>query len=170
MKNENLTAYDKFLMSKQSANNVVDTISEDRNESSGNLSNAYAEYLEAQLRRTTPSGEKVLTEEEFFNTDVTTKKSRKFRTKITTSEEETVAYGKTSAVQFKKSGKLFFACYVIIMIALALIVIVKTTVGDSYNANAADDTTASVEKIQTMQDEESSENDNWFDKMCDSLN
>ncbi len=169
MKNENLTAYDKFLMSKQTATNAAVTISEERNESGYNLSNAYAEYLEAQLRRTTPSGEKVLTEEEFFNTGVNTKKSKKLRSKVTT-EEETVTYGKTSAVQFKKSGKLFFACYVIIMIALALIVIVKTTVGDSYNADAADDTTASVEKIQTMQDEESPENDNWFDKMCDSLN
>ncbi len=174
MNNNKLTAYDNFIINKRKRDIPMIT-SDEENRDFNCCNNSYADYIESQLRRTSPSSEKVLTKEEFEekyinkNNNIDVLSNEEPVENYETNEETSSA--SESSIHFKKFGKLFLVAYVIIMLALALIVLVKTTVGDNYNSARAD--SLSVEEnsnvLETMEDEESEENDNWFDKLCDSL-
>ncbi len=171
MNNERLTAYDNFIISKNKyipQTDVSDRVADA--EEKETLSPSYAKYLKEQLRRTAPSEEKVMTQEEFeCRDDDADRKSRMWKALGGKSENST-AGASAKSVQFKKFGKIILCAYVIIMLCLALIVIVKTTAGDNIDtAGASDAPTENSSGIEMMEDEESEDNGNWFDNLCDSL-
>lgn len=173
MKKEKLTAFDKYLLEKNKSEDILYATKDSKGvEDNTQVSQDYITYIENQLRRTSPSEQKVLTEEEFLSTRSKRVQKVKATKSTVESQEETVSNGKSSAIQFKKSGKILLIGYVIIMLALALIVIVKTTMGDHVtNADAAGaDSENQIARIQTMVEEDDSESENWFDRICDSLN
>ena len=170
MKQNDLTPYDEFMICK---NKDVSEFSakedyvreQEITAREPKLSPAYKKYLKKQLRRTKPSDEKVMTQEEFADRSVR-------MVRISQEERDTHTEGEvaTKSVRFKKFGKFMLCGYVIIMLALTLIVVVKTTtVDNTTSADASDAYVDSASKIEKMQDEESEENDNWFDSLCDSL-
>lgn len=173
MNNNKLTAYDSFIINKRKRD--IPTITSYEKDSDFNDCNSYADYIENQLRRTSPSSEKVLTEEEFeekyFNRINNVKPSENDELVDNYEINEESAETSANPIHFKKFGKLFLVTYVIIMLALALIVLVKTTIGDNHNSARADSSKSEeqTDVMEIMEDEESQENDNWFDKLCDSL-
>ena len=64
MNNNKLTAYDNFIINKRKRDIPMIT-SDEENRDFNCCNNSYADYIESQLRRTSPSSEKVLTKEEF---------------------------------------------------------------------------------------------------------
>ena len=67
MNKDKLTAYDNFIISKNKSVPELDEIDciFDTEEETPKFTASYAKYLKEQLRRTQPSDEKVLTQEEF---------------------------------------------------------------------------------------------------------
>lgn len=173
MNNDKLTAFDNFIIGK---NKYVPQVQNDEkvcdNAETTNFSASYAQYLKDQLRRTQPSEERVLTQEEFeVMDDEETRKNRMWKAlggkgRVRAESDGTAVKN----VQFKKFGKILLCAYVIIMLCLALIVIVKTTVGDKIeNADASVIPPKTASHIETMQEEEEEKEENWFDNLCDSL-
>lgn len=169
MKKDNLTPYDKFVMNKKNTNTDFHgekNAPETEKKKTPKFSSAYSRYIEKQIRRTEPSDEKVMTQEEFARQNEKGFLIRKNAAAVIT--EENNSTGKN--VRFKKFGKVMLFGYVIIMIALALVVVVKTTtVDNSTSADASDAYVDNGSKIERMQDEEPGESGNWFDSLCDSL-
>lgn len=167
---KNLTNYDKYVLARKNS----DRTNSDKNANNGSIDNDYENYLINELRRTTPSRNKVMREEEFYEM----KRGNGGVTVAYAPEKEE----KNSRFKLRKGGKIILIVYVILMIALASILIVSNTTaksnmfdGISFNQsagaassddNAADGTTV---KAMTVEDEKSEET-NWFDKLCDSLN
>lgn len=171
MNNERLTAYDNFIISKNKfipQTNVSDRMD---TEDAETFSPSYAKYLKEQLRRTSPSEEKVMTQEEFESRDEDAERKSRMWKALGGKPETAPARSAAGNVQFKKFGKILLCAYVIIMLCLALIVIVKTTAGDNTDTAGASEAPATVNSsgIEMMEDEESEENGNWFDNLCDSL-
>lgn len=163
MNDEYLTAFDRYMLSKKVNGNQFDTheeINEKEKETSrrnNRMSDEYVAYVQQQLRRTGPSDSHVMTEEEFLNSNASTATVK-------------AAREKRNNVQFKKFGKYLLIGYVIIMLALALIVIVKTTTSNNHYADAAQiEESDTHSQIVKMPDEQEECEDNWFDKLCDSL-
>ena len=88
---------------------------------------------------------------------------------------------KNSRFRLRKGGKILLTIYVILMLALALILIVSNTARDtsyegiSFNQSAgaasSDDSDSDKKTVRAMTvEEDSGEETNWFDKLCDSLN
>lgn len=171
MKKNNLTPFDEFMICKNkdvsdfNEKEETKTVYEETNEIERKLSPKYKKYLRNQLRRTTPSNEKVMTPEEFSVHSV--RNGNVFKQESETTSEKEVS---AKSLHFRKFGKILLCGYVIIMLALALIVIVKTTTVDNMTpADASDAYVDNSNKIERMQDEEAQENDDWFDSFCDSL-
>lgn len=166
---EELTSYDKFMLDKREKMSEKVFCNEDKKPSAKcsefNVKRKYDDYdnyLFNQLSRTAPSEERILTKEEFYNSGNANKK------RMTKS-----AVKRLDNVKFKKGGKLIFILYVIIVVALASILIVANTTGiaNFENANAATNTNNEKGIVSSMTiNEENSENDNWFDRMCDAIN
>lgn len=142
----------------------------------------YKTYLMEQLERKSP--ERIMTEEEFYagtnykpykqqvvhSTNVNNRvKSEKANKPSIMSAFLKKLFGN---VEVKKGAKIFIAFYVLIVIAVASILIVMNT-ATSSNINSADaktgENTAS-EIVQPMVIQEEESNQDWFDKLCDSLN
>jgi hypothetical protein len=180
---EELTSYDKYVLSKrnpQVESAAFPYIEQERPtekakdlffeefpnnniEEEKRKFNEYDKYLFSQLNRTGPTSEKVLTENEFYGSSVEKKQKK----------EKTI--GKVlNNVTFKKGGKIILAFYVIIMIALASILIVANTSGTlKHNfANATLNSLVENKAIVTSMtiEENDSEQDNWFDRLCDAMN
>ncbi len=173
MNNEKLTAFDNFIIGK---NKYVPQVENEEkvceNAEKANFSASYTQYLKEQLRRTQPSEERVLTQEEFeVIDDEETRKNRMWKALGGKGGVKAEHDGTTTKnVQFKKFGKFLLCAYVIIMLCLALIVIVKTTVGDKIeNADASEVPHNAASHIERMEDEEEEKEENWFDNLCDSL-
>jgi uncharacterized short protein YbdD (DUF466 family) len=125
--------------------------------------NAYDEYLFNELSRTEPTGNRVMTSEEFYSTNYSN------RQKSTNSTKNAI-----NNLKFKKGGKIILAFYVIIMVALASILIVANTTDIAANENAnatinSVEAPTSIVSSMTISEEES-EGNNWFDRMCDAMN
>ncbi len=166
---KNLTNYDKYVLARKNS----DHTNSDKNADNGSSGNDYEDYLINELRRTTPSRNKVMREDEYYET--------KRGGGIAAATYSPVKEEKHSRFKLRKGGKIILIVYVILMIALASILIVSNTTaksnmfdGISFNQsagatsddNAADGTTV---RAMTVEDEKSEET-NWFDKLCDSLN
>jgi len=163
---KNLTNYDKYMLEKRQRVAAEAT----QTEVNGSVSNEYDDYLINELRRTAPSDRKVMSEAEFYE-------SRK----ETVSGTKAVAVKKESEHRFhlRKSGKIFLIIYVILMVALASILIVSNTARDatfegiSFNQSAgaasADENSENTVRPMTVE-EETTDETNWFDRLCDSLN
>ena len=166
MEKEKMTAYDKFVLAQKRM--IVEEIDTNKTVEQ-EMPDEYRLYLEQQLRRSEPSSTKVLTMDEFFG-GCNTHKDEAYQA-LSREEHETKSHSILRNIKFKKSGKILLGLYVIIMLALALIVIVKTTTsGPSVSADAANSSITESSKIEKMvEDEEPAENDDWFDKLCDSL-
>ncbi len=153
MENKKLTNYDLFLLKKQEEMKNAELGAKAENP-------AYEDYLIRELRRTSPSDRKVMTEDEFNHSENNVRSLRQ--------KGGSLARVKNSS-NVKKMGFAFLAMYVIIVLALALIVLVHTK---SSNVIPGADASAIEEgSIQTMPlDEEEPESENWFDQLCDRLN
>lgn len=184
LENDGLTGYDKYVLSKRNQRveetpSFAPVIEEksikaqnemffERNDQTieknekRKLSD-YDKYLYDQLNRTTPSYEKVMTKEEFYSSNVEKKTERK-----------NVFSKMFNNVSFKKGGKLILAFYVIIMVVLASILVVANTT-DTFAKDFAIATQDSVSEnksiVSSMTIEEKDSNeDNWFDRLCDAIN
>lgn len=153
MESRKLTNYDLFLLKKQEEMKNADLGVKTENP-------AYEDYLIRELRRTSPSSRKVMTEDEFNHTESDVRPVRQ--------KGSSLARVK-NASNVKKMGLAFLIMYVIIVLALALIVLVHTK---SNNIIPGADASAIEEgSIQTMPlEEEEPESENWFDQLCDTLN
>lgn len=181
---EELTSYDKYVLSKRNAHvenasafpyieqekpirKEKDVFFEEfqpkKIEEEKRKFNDYDKYLFSQLNRTGPSNEKILTENEFYSSSVEKKhKKQKESSKV------------FNNVTFKKGGKIILALYVIIMVTLASILIVANT-SDTLKhdfANATQNSVVESKAIVTSMtiEENNSEQDNWFDRLCDAMN
>lgn len=125
----------------------------------------YKSYLLEQLDRKSP--EKILSEEEYLSqpvSEIHVEKSRK--NKVSLIEK---AVSKVSAdAKLRKGAKLFIACYVLIVMAVASILIVMNTAAPKQSADAGNGVVEQT-SVQPMTLEEKTEDTNWFDKLCDSL-
>ena len=172
--NEELTSYDKYILSKKNAlkeDAVIPSFNQEinvknRKQKSSEVNEReysdYDKYLFAQLNRKGPSTERVLTKEEFYSN-------------VNKEQTKSKSFGKLfNNVTFKKGGKIILAFYVIIMVVLASILIVANT-SDIYTSDIANATeTGVVEnkgavKSMTIEDNDS-EQDNWIDRLCDAIN
>ena len=145
---KNLTNYDLFLLKKMEEAESAKVSEENP---------AYADYLIRELRRTTPSESKVMTEEEFNRSENVARPVR------------AAAKSVNKGANFKKLGLVFLILYVIIVLALALIVMVHA--GKSNVIPGADASAIEEGTIQTMPLEEKEQTSgNWFDEICDALN
>lgn len=168
MEKERLTAYDKFILQQKQK---VAEVKEETTEQYEEMPGEYKLYLEQQLRRVEPSDAKVMTMDEFFGgTDE--KKEEMFKM-LSGEKTENKSNSILRNIKFKKSGRILLGLYVIIMLALALIVIVKTTTaGPDVSADAAEKLSESekLSQIERMDvEDETTDDDNWFDRFCDSL-
>ena len=163
-----LTNYDKYVLAKKNSNKCAS----DFCEVNGNVGNEYDEYLLNELRRTTPSTQRVLREDEYYEM----KRSGNSSVLATGDVKE-----KNSRFRLRKGGKILLTIYVILMLALALILIVSNTARDtsyegiSFNQSAgaasSEDSDSDKKTVRAMTlEEDSGEETNWFDKLCDSLN
>lgn len=169
---EELTGYDKYLLQRNRAVKESASVAKKQNaekyKSHANASareyDEYDKYLYAQLSRTSPSNGPVLTKEEFYG-EKTSKPAAPARKGVSVFDK---LFG---SVKFKKGGKLIFIAYVIIVISLASILIIANTtdIASPVNANAAPDA-RSQELVTSMTVEEESEENNWFDRLCDAIN
>ena len=173
MNKDKLTAYDNFIISKNKSVPELDEIDciFDAEEETPKFTASYAKYLKEQLRRTQPSDEKVLTQEEFECRDTEEDKKTKMWNALCGQSKTSAVQNNSKTVQFKKFGKILLCAYVIIMLCLALIVVVKTTTGNNFESAGAAEKPDNMEssKIELMQDEETEDNGDWFDNLCDSL-
>lgn len=193
-----MTNYDIFMMNKNkkkaesklfdrrnekavdiSYENYKKKFTQERDEE---YSENYKHYLMEQLERKSPK--KILTEEEYYG-EVQRKPSKQsFHKSETTRKVKSQKINKTPImsnflkklfgnVEIKKGGKIFIAFYVLIVIAVASILIVMNTTA-SNNFNSADAVGREMTTSETVQpmviEKEDSSNQNWFDKLCDSLN
>ena len=159
MKKEKLTAYDNFIINKSK----YDLFANDYEESN-NSNIKISEFANKFLIDAEPSNDEISSEKinEENEIDIEIDKNSAKR-----SITDTRVYDNT---HFKKFGKIFLCIYVIIMLALALIVLVKTTITDNVtNADAATPIQNDEDSIEVMEDEEHTDNDDWFDNLCDSL-
>ncbi len=146
-----LTSYDKFILQKM----------EREKEQPVAENSPYAEYLIHELKRTTPSDRKVMTETEFNEESRRSERVRPSRSGVAAKVK--------NGANIKKMGLIFLVFYVIIVIALALIVLVNANVNTAIPG--ADASAVDEDAIQAMPAEETeSESGNWFDEFCDSLN
>lgn len=165
---KSLTNYDKYVLSRKKSD-----VASEKNTFIGSGSNDYESYLINELRRTTPSANKVLREDEFYNA----RRNCNNVAVVETKEQEK----NNTRFKIRKGGKIFLIIYVILMLALASILIVSNTTsnsamldGISFNQSAGaassdeSDSAASVRPM-TVEDD-TTEETNWFDKLCDSLN
>ncbi len=157
---EELTNYDRFLLSKKEAynNKFVENTTENNAERSYS---DYEAYLLSELRRTTPRTAPLMREDEYLVR--------------CTSTSAAIKQNKKASVKFQKYGKIILAVYVIFVIALAFIVIGGSTtdITSKDMAGAAKISETNVTNnnyVGAMTiEEENNEETNWFDKLCDSL-
>lgn len=146
-----------------------------------NYNEDYRDYLRGQLERRTP--ERILTEDEFcqssnrrdfsYDTQAYTPISKVQKSKSRPSRMSKLFKKIFGDIELKKSGKIFIAFYVLIVIAVAsiLIVVNSTSFSKISIADATSDTVNGIESVQPMViEEKNAENQDWFDKLCDSLN
>ncbi len=158
---EELTNYDRFLLSKKESynNKYVATTTDNSIENRGYSD--YEAYLLSELKRTTPRSAPLMREDEYLVK--------------CSSSAAIVKENKKSAVKFQKYGKIILAIYVIFVVALAFIVIGGSTTDitsqDMAGAVKISETNAqNSNSIGAMTIEEvDNEETNWFDKLCDSL-
>ncbi|MDD4315843.1 MAG: hypothetical protein PHC84_01630 [Clostridia bacterium] len=122
----------------------------------------YKEYLMEQLDRKSP--DKILSEEEFKSQTASDEKNSGKKASLLERAVKKVFGG----AQLRKGAKIFIACYVLIVMAVASILIVMNTVRPQKFADAG---TGVVEQtsVQPMTLEEDGKENNWFDRLCDSL-
>lgn len=161
MKKEKLTAYDNFVINKSKFDLFADN-----SEEKCNSDIKVSELTDNYLINAEPSKDEMMLFSENSKDDGLNVQTDNIAMGEAKSDVKTY-----DNVHFKKFGKIFLCIYVIIMLALALIVLVKTTIIDNVtNADAAPPIQDNEENyIEVMDDEESKENDNWFDNLCDSL-
>lgn len=195
---DNLTNYDRFVLSRRNgtdyndlqANKQEDYFADLRFDFGANrpserkmeavdTNSDYENYLINELRRTSPSDKKVMREDE-YNLFVSGS-SVAVAEKVVTEDKKVVKTSKLAQKlrmpRLTKNGKIILVVYIILMIALASILIVSNTTGhdiafnQSANASPALDKDGDPVTIRAMSvvDEEEG-NNNWFDKLCDSLN
>lgn len=163
-----LTNYDKYVL----AGKKSDHTNSEKNTDNRSVDNDYTSYLINELRRTTPSRNKLMREEEYYETKGGTYNAAVAYAPV---KEE-----KNNRFKLRKGGKIILIVYVILMIAIASILIVSNTTaksnradGISFNQSAgaasSDDADGTTVRAMTVEDE-TSEETNWFDKLCDSLN
>ena len=200
MNYDNLTNYDKYVLSQnnyRSARVFADSMADEYGinvaENTEKEEDLYEQYLLKELRRTTPSNSRILRREEFesgvqpgeavascayynnsdvfnFNASETEEKRKNVFTKK--------AHSKVKFPKLTKLGKIVLAVYVIMIVAIASILIVSNTTVTDVNfhesANASvvveEEENPSVIRAMTIEEEEQTDNGNWFDKLCDSLN
>ena len=155
MESKKLTNYDLFLLKKQE---------EARSGLSGDNrpeNSAYADYLIRELRRTSPSDRRVMTEDEF---------NREEKDVRPVATRQGVLARAKNPNNVKKMGFAFLIMYVIIVLALALIVLVHTK-SDSLipgaDASAVEEGTV---QAMPLEEEADAESGDWFDSFCDALN
>lgn len=176
MDNSRLTNFDKYLLAaRKKISEEPEVIETNVKSSSGN---EYEQYLRSIINGEVSCGSHVMKQEEFYG-NVEKNTVKKERTLLSYESYEPVAKPKkTSALQFKKNGKILLIIYVILMLALASILIVTNTTGlpsdNHFTASAESDKLASSAETgsirsMTISEESSSEN-GWFDRLCDSLN
>lgn len=176
MDNSRLTNFDKYLLAaRKKISEEPEVIDTNVKSSSGN---EYEQYLRSIINGEVSCGSHVMKQEEFYG-NVEKNTVKKERTLLSYESYESVAKPKkTSALQFKKNGKILLIIYVILMLALASILIVTNTTGlpsdNHFTASAESDKLASSAETgsirsMTISEESSSEN-GWFDRLCDSLN
>lgn len=151
MAEKQLTNYDRFLLKKMEEQKKATPVMDENP--------AYANYIISELRRTTPSERRVMTEEEFLQAENSTK--------------PVVKGGKLAQVKnvasLKKMGFVFLIFYVIIVLALALIVVVNARNGSIIPGADASDVEEGVIQVLPADENEQPSGD-WFDEFCDSLN
>lgn len=144
----------------------------------------YKDYLLNQLSRREP--QKILTEDEFYGKVQSASAEQAPVNQIAYMETAPTVKKKNNSIldkiikkvygnaEIKKSGKVFMALYVIIVVAVALTLIVTTAAfpqGADLNLNVSASTEiTSKETVQPMVIEEEEAESNWFDRLCDSLN
>ncbi len=139
----------------------------------------YREYLRNQLERKSP--ERILTEDEFYQATPRRKSTYSTRPYTTPKAKKEAKPSIMSRLakkifgnfELKKSGRIFIAFYVLIVIAIASILIVVNSSSFSKlgTADAVIDAVNSSDCVQPMVIEnEDNANQDWFDKLCDSLN
>lgn len=192
----NLTNYDIFMMNKnkkkaesklfgrQNEKPVDISYESYKNKVSQDIArnDDYKTYLMQQLERSSP--DKILTEEEFYSQKINSRKRKKEQKmknikneRIVEKTDNSVASGLLKKffgnVRFRKGSKIFIAFYVLIVIAVASILIVTNTASPSSTetVGAVSGEVQASEEVQPMTFKEGEEeNQNWFDKLCDSLN
>lgn len=168
----NLTNYDKYVLNKRNEKQMTNAAVNGVNRSA---SDEYDNYMLDQLRRTEPSGRRIMSRDEFYaargNTAV-----------LTAVPVQKEPKQKEHRFHLRKGGKLILGIYVILMVVLASILIVTNTThsdttfdGLSFNQSAGAASSEGSESdgktIMAMSvEEENSEETNWFDRLCDSLN
>lgn len=160
---DELTSYDKFLLSKKeyyADKQKIVKATEDVIVKSDRVNSNYEDYLLNELRRTTPPKAPILREDEYLVKCTSTSQSKISEKKIN--------------IQFKKYGKIILAVYVMFVLGLAFIVIGGSTTDitsrDSAGAAKISETVSSSENVRPMNIvEDQGEQSNWFDKLCDSL-
>ena len=194
MMQDNLTNYDRYVLARRNGTELNDIHEEKQDDYFSDMrfdfgakqtpvheeADAYEKYLINELRRTKPSGQKVMREDEYKvflsgNSSVAV---------VEKAEKNDLSVRKTSkfAQKFRlphltKTGKIILAVYIILMVALASILIVSNTTStevafnQSANASPALEANGDPTEIRAMSiDEEDGEESNWFDALCDSLN
>jgi len=135
---EELTAYDRFLMTKNNWSSLLRNMKI-------TLDEPYDEYLLKTLQRKN-HGEKVMTREEFYSVAGSTKEAKaiaKENVKQATYGSAQVPITKSKERAGKLGGKLAFACYGLIVLGLALAIIIKSTGGFSVSTMSRAKTDAS---------------------------
>ena len=176
MEDSRLTNFDKYLLAARKK------ISEEpevvKTEVKSSDCNEYENYLRSIINGEVSCGSHVMRQEEFYGNLCKTPVKEKKSYPLYYEYRPVVKAKKTSAVQFKKNGKILLIIYVILMLALASILIVTNTTGlpsdNRFTASAESDKLASASETgsirsMTISEESSSEN-GWFDRLCDSLN
>lgn len=178
MKDEKLTNYDRYILSKQNSVSSIDM----ENSDNCSYNNEYEKYLITQLRRTTPSETPILSETEFYanknkfdNRAFFSSGSPAMSNEGTGASANAAEAQKSKNLRFKKGGKILLIVYVIFMVALASILIASNTSGMTFNevagAESPSAVTESTGQIRAMSiEEDEGEETSWFDRLCDSLN
>ncbi len=151
-----LTNFDKYMLEKE----------QKCKEEVREFSPEYAEYVERELRRKEPSGEKFLSARDF-----------EMQRRAADETQEKKGVGAVAAVvqklKYKNFGKAFLCLYVLIFMALALVVIINAY--QRHNglstefAGASNDTVNEECVVPMTLEEEEKENEDSFDVFCDSL-
>lgn len=167
MMNKNKKSAESRLFDKKIENKPVKISYEDYKKklSKSPAKQDYKSYLMEQLDRKSP--DTILSEEEFFrqSDNSATEKARNKKPSLMERAVSKVSGG----ANLRKGAKIFIACYVLIVMAVASILIVMNTAGSDTPADAG---SGAIEQnvVQPMTLNEESEETNWFDRLCDSLN